>query len=246
MDSELLIPRIKDAVRLMDTSGMPKFVGFLTAEEAAEVLKIANTLYCRYTLFGGYDSAERLVFGAFPEWCEDEEAFSPVTGVTFSYRQQDSLTHRDVLGVLMSLGITRETVGDILIEEGRAVVFLMNSVLPTVLNGITKVANVGVKVTEGFTEPLPCHGKMQDISDTVASERLDCVVSALLNCSRNDAAMLIEDGAVSINSICVLKIVKTVSAGDKITIRRKGKFVILSVSERTRKGRIVLKAKKYI
>ncbi len=246
MDSELLIPRIKDAVRLCDTSGMPKFVGFLTTEEAAEALKTAKKLHCRFNLYGGYDSAERVVFGAFPDWCEDETIFSPITGVTFSYRLQDKLTHRDFLGALMSLGIARETVGDILIEDGRAVVFLIREVVPTVLNGIEKIANAGVTVSEGFNEPLPFHSEMQDISDTVASERLDCVVSALLKCSRNDAVELIRDGAVSVNSVCVDKITKTVSSGDKITVRRKGKFIIESVSDRTRKDRIGLKAKKYI
>lgn len=246
MDSELLVPRIKDAARLCDTSGLPRFVGFLTAEEASEVLRIAKSLHCRFSLFGGYDSAERVVFGVYPDWCEDQSAFCPVKGVTFSFRPQDSLAHRDFLGALMSLGLTRESVGDILIEEGRAVVFLMNTVLPTVLNGIRKVANSGVTVTEGFTQPVPGHGKMQDISDTVASGRLDCVVSALLKCSRNEAATLIEDGAVSVNSVCVDKSTKTVSAGDKITVRRRGKFIIESASSRTRKDRIVLKAKKYI
>ncbi len=246
MDSKLLIPRIKDAVRLCDTSGLPRFIGFLTTEEAAEALKTAKTLHCRFNLYGGYDSAERVVFGVYPDWCEDEAAFSPVRAVTFVYRRQDKLAHRDFLGALMSLGITRETVGDILIEEGRTVVFLLREVVPTVLNGVSKVANAGVTVSNGFTEPLPGQGEMQDISDTVASERLDCVVSALLKCSRNEAAELIRDGAVSVNSVCVDKSTKTVSAGDKITVRRRGKFIIESASSRTRKDRIVLKAKKYI
>jgi RNA-binding protein YlmH len=246
MDSELLIARIRDAIRLCDTSGMPKFVGFLTAEEAAIAEKTAKNELGRYELFGGYDAAERVVFGAFPDWCEDKAAFSPITSVTFSYRAQDRLSHRDILGALMSLGIRRETVGDILIEEGRAVAFLQRDILPAVLDGIIKIGRVGVTATEGFNEPLPEMGKMLDITDTVASLRLDCVVSALLSCSRGDATELILDGAVSVNSVLVEKCVKTVSAGDKITVRRKGKFIIDSVSERTRKDRIVLKAKKYI
>ncbi|MBQ5746755.1 MAG: hypothetical protein IIV81_02335, partial [Clostridia bacterium] len=79
MDSELLIARIRDAIRLCDTSGMPKFVGFLTAEEAAIAEKTAKNELGRYELFGGYDAAERVVFGAFPDWCEDKAAFSPIT-----------------------------------------------------------------------------------------------------------------------------------------------------------------------
>ncbi len=246
METELIIPRIRDAIRLCDTSSMPKFVGFLTASEAAIAAEFVSKLGCNAELFGGYDGAERVYFGIFPDWCEDKDAFFPIATVTFSYRRQDKLTHRDFLGALMALGIERQTVGDILIEEGRAIAFLSRDIVKCVLSGITKVASVGVSLSEGFQYPLPGASSMKEITDTVASTRLDCIVAALLKCSRGQAATFIEDGLVAVNSVCVEKTVKAVRNGDKITVRGKGKFVIDSVEDRTRKDRIILKAKKYM
>lgn len=246
MEGSLISPRIKDALRLCRTSSMPRFVGFLRPAEAAEAENIAKKEGCNFEFFGGYEGAERTFFCAYPDWCEDRSTFSPVEAVTFSYRKQDSLTHRDFLGALMSLGITRESVGDILIEESRAVVFLSKEIVPFVLDGIKKVANVGVTLTKGATKPLPQMGQTKEIADTVASLRLDCVVASLLNCSRSQATDLISQGLVYLNSIATEKPVKTVASGDIITVRGKGKFEISSVADRTKKDRIVLKAEKYV
>lgn len=246
MNAELLTPRVNDAVRLCETSSMPRFIGFLSSSEAAEVNDCAKRLGCTFSFFGGFENAERTYFGVFPDWCEDKSAFWPIEAVTFKYRGQDKLTHRDFLGALMSLGITRETVGDILVEEGRAVAFLNRDILSAVLNGIDKIGRVGVEVEQGFTKPLPEASATIDITDTVASLRLDSVVAALINSSRTKAVALIEQGFVSINSFCVEKSTRTVNVGDRITVRGVGKFIIDSSDGRTKKDRIVLKAKKYI
>lgn len=246
MESELLIPRVRDAVRICDTSSMPRFIGFLTPTEAVIALKEAQSLGGGCELFGGYEDAERTFLGIFPDWCEDRDPFWPITSVTFHFRKQDKLTHRDILGALMSLGIVRETVGDILIEEGRAVAFLNRDILSAVMQGIGKVASAGVTLTEGFEGGLPGASELIEMTDTIASARLDCVVAALIKSSRSRAAAVIEDGLVSVNSVSIMKTVKIVTSGDKITVRRVGRFLIDSVDDYTKKGRIILRAKKYI
>lgn len=246
MESELLIPRINDAVRLCESTQTPKFVGFLTSNQVAEAEKELKKFSTAYSFYGGYDEAERVLFGAFPEWCEERDALFPIAPVTFTYRKCDKLSHRDFLGALMSLGISRETVGDILIEEGRAVAFLSSDITDFVLSQIDKVARVGVMAEKGYVPPLPNMSGFEEITDTVASPRLDCVVASLSKCSRSQAETLILDGLVSINSVCVTKTVKAVLDGDKITIRKKGKFVIESLTQKTKKNRVILIAKKYV
>lgn len=246
MDSALFIPRILDAVRLCDASSMPKFVGFLTPAEAAEADNAVKKLACTCSFFGGYKEAERVYFGVFPDWCEDREDFFPISPLTFTFRACDRLTHRDFLGALMSLGIVREAVGDILIEEGRTVVFLNSELSDFVSTQLTKVGRVGVKCEKSVTLPLPGGSKLEPITDTVASTRLDCVVASLARCSRGQAAELIADGLVTVNSFCVTKAVKTVYDGDRISIRGKGRFLIDSVSGRSKKDRVILLANKYL
>jgi len=246
MDSSLVAARISDAVRLCNNASFPKFVGFLRPEEVVEAKSVAEKLGCKFCFFGGYESAQRLFFGAFPDWCNDFDGYFPITPVTILLKDGSALSHRHFLGARLSLGIKREAVGDILIEKGRAVAFLSSEIAPFVKEQLTKVANVGVVVTEGFTASLPGMSGFETLSATVASSRLDCVVSALIKSSRSRACDLIAEKLVSVNSILTEKTVKTVFSGDTVTIRGKGKFIIESLDGRTKKDRIILVAKKYI
>ena len=243
MNNNLLLARIDDLKQQCEKTNTPKFLGFLTADEVSVVVKHLKPGE-RYQLFGGYEDAERVVVGILPDWCD--EASFPIMPITFIYRECDTLTHRDFLGALMALGINRETVGDILIEPGRAVTFVSCDVAKFVLTQIEKIGNVRVALTEGFSNPLPQCGKKQTCTVTVASLRLDCVVSALCNISRKEAARKIVDGFVSVNSVSVNKITSLINAQSKIVVRQKGKFQITACDDYSKKGRIILKYDKYV
>lgn len=86
---------------------------------------------------------------------EPSTSMFPICGIEFSFRKCDRLTHRDFLGSLMSLGIERETVGDILVEDGRAVVFVKAELSDYVKSQISKVGRVGVKVDDADLSKLP-------------------------------------------------------------------------------------------
>ena len=246
MDEQILFSRIKDALRLKDTTGLFKTVGFLSENEIAKVRILPELMGERYEFFGGYEDAERCFFVALPEWCESAESLCIVNSFTFTYRPCDKLTHRDFLGAFMSLGITRESIGDILCGEGRTVAFVSETVGKYVASQIEKVGSVGVKVEEGFSLPLPKSSVLKEFTDTVASLRLDSVVSALLGTSREKAKEVIAEKRVLVNSLEVDKITASVTENTKITIRGVGKFIINSAGETTKKGRFILKYSKYV
>ncbi len=244
MDSELLPKRVEDAHRLCEKTSSPKFLGFLTPNEAAVAEGILCRLHARYQFFGGFHGAERVVLALLPAWCE-EVAF-PITALTFKYRECDNLSHRDFLGSLMALGIARETVGDILVESGRAVAFVSRDIVRFITDNITKVGSVGVTISEGYTEPLPSMGKKEQFTDTVASVRLDCIIASLCHESRNGANDKILSGEVSVNSVECAKPTRNIISGDIITVRHKGRYYIDSVDELSKKGRVILKYSKFI
>ncbi len=243
MDNKILPARVEDLLLQCERTSSPKFLGFLTPAEASVVVScLKNT--DRYILFGGYEGAERTMLCVRPQWCED--CNMPIVAVTFLYRRCDALSHSDFLGALMALGINRETVGDILIESGRAVAFVHSDVADFVLSQITKIGSVGVELKKGCDLPLPNAAKTQPASDTVASLRIDCVVSALCGFSRSAAADAISDGFVAVNSVAVTKPTYLVKCGDTVTVRQKGRFKITACDECSKKGRIILKYDKYI
>ena len=244
MDTELLVARVKDTAEICERTSRPKFFGFLSEEQAVLAAKNLAGAGCDFSFFGGYDGAKRVMLGCFPEW--DCTRNFPIGAVTFLYRKADEIRHRDFLGSLMALGLTRESVGDILIESGRAVAFVTEEIKDYVIAQTDKIGRVGVVCKPGFSLPLPVSDTLAEFSDTVSSARLDCVVSALGGFSRSAAAEKIAGGLVTVNSELCEKTTKIISSGDILSIRGKGKFIIVSLDERTKKNRIVIKYKKYV
>lgn len=236
--------RVSDAINLSQLRSIPRYVGFLTAAQCAECSPILRTQ--KHSFFGGYEGAERTMLGVFPDWCDFDSTAFPITAITFSYKSCYKLTHRDFLGTVMSLGITRQSVGDILIENGRAVMFITEELAGYVLSQISKVGGVGVSLSEGYTLPLPNSSSVTECSGTVASLRADCVIAALIGKSRGIALELIEKGMVSINSVGTLKPTQVVKANDIVSVRGSGKYKITESGTLSKKGRIILKWNKYI
>ena len=131
-------------------------------------------------------------------------------------------------------------------ENGRAVAFFKDEVLDFVKSNVSKIGRVGVELSLGFKEPLPQSSKLVLSSSTVSSLRLDCVVSAVADISRNKAEEFINLGYVSVNSVVCEKTTKQITDGDVISIRSKGKFIIDSTSKKSKKDRIILEFKKYL
>lgn len=244
MDTEILRARLFDTVNITLKNSRPKYIGFLTLSERAFAENELKNTDCRISFYGGYPDAERVMLGCFPDWMDSDEF--PVKAITFEYRKCDSLSHRDFLGALMSLGIERETVGDILVEPGRAVVFVCDELYSYIKTQIIKIGNVGVAVYDGFEEPLPQGDILAEFTETVSSERIDCVIAALCGFSRTKAAELLNSGLVTVNSVIITKPTRSVAENDVISVRSKGRFIIVSLDGRTKKGRIILKYKKHI
>ena len=126
METELFKARLKDTADICAKTSKPKYLGFLSAAEAVLAGQTLKNADCRTSFYGGYETAERVMLGCFPDWLE-EDSF-PISALTFKFRENDTLYHRDFLGSLMALGIKRETVGDILTEQGRAVIFVTDEI----------------------------------------------------------------------------------------------------------------------
>ncbi len=144
------------------------------------------------------------------------------------------------------MGIKRETIGDILCGEEMAVVFLREEIAPFVRDQLTKVGGVGVTVVEDYTGPLPAAHMYRSLEDTVASARLDAVVKALVRVSREQAASMIVGGQVSLNHVVTEDVSRRVDSPCTISVRGVGRFLVDQLGPPTKKGRLVLFARKCV
>lgn len=246
-EDKWLSARVADAVALCDRQSCPHFVGFLDEGQRAQVMLLLHREKAvSFRFFGGFDGAERTVLGVFPPFIEPEDALFPLRVLKFSYRAQAALSHRDFLGTMLSCGIRREAVGDIVCGAGETIAVVSEEVAPFLQQQIEKVGGEGVTVMTADGETLTVERRFQPISATVASPRLDNVVKALMGCSREKAAVAIVGGLVSVNHVPYDAVAKTVVEGDILSLRGVGRFRIEALSAHTKKGRLFLAAQKYL
>ena len=210
--------------------------------------------------FGGYFAAQRKQIFLLPEYLVEsvtkdtffdmlaEDFGESVRAIKVRGSGFRKLSHRDYLGSILSFGIERETIGDICILDDYSAIIFCNAEVEKYLSSVMEsVGNDKVKLESTTVDiNMPSTQKYQAFSDTVASERLDCVVASLCNLAREKGQNLIKGGLVEHNYETAAKIDTRVVAGDIISARGYGKFVIRDISQTTKKGRIRLLAEKYI
>lgn len=222
-----------------------RFTGFLDLRQAAVARRLAAHTEAGILFYGGSPDAERVMMGAFaPDEIPDAQAF-PIVPVTVSFRLEDPVGHRDLLGSLLGLGLSREAVGDLLLEKGRAVCFLTPTAADLALRELQKAGKWGLRVTRGYTGELP-EKKFEKLSVNVSAFRLDCVVAALTNLSREKAQQMVRAQLVCVDGITVQEPARQIVAGNILSLRGYGKFVFDSTLRTTKKDRLVLEFRKYV
>ena len=233
---KLFLSKLDDAVFLCQKRQKPYFFSFLSeAEQARAEDHLKRIGFDSYGFFGGYENSERKVLCLD---CYGDDEDYPIEALEFSYRAADKLTHRDFLGALMSLGIERETVGDILVGDGRTVVFVKSEIAEYIESQIFKIGRVGVRISDADIGSLPQGRGVEEMSAVVSSLRLDNIVAAVSGLSREKTKNLILSGNVTLNFVECTNISKAVCDGDTLTVRGKGKFKINGVMGETKKHRI--------
>ncbi len=213
---------------------------FLGLSEISELCDVR--LSVPVNLWGGFSDAERVVacFGD-REYYKDNKDF-PINCIMIEPVNQkfaDTLSHRDFLGSLMGLGIRREMLGDIIINENCGYLFAIDSICDYIIDNLTQVKHTTVKcslVDEIPQNALPIPERNEVI---VSSERLDVLVSAVYNLSRSKAQVLFNQEKVFING-AVKSSSFVAKTGDKISVRGYGRFIYNGVLRHTKKDRCVV------
>lgn len=194
----------------------------------------------------GHENAVRKVLCVYNDYFID--SWKSETGVkclTFKYRTEDKLTHRDFLGSLMALRLKRETIGDIIIGDGITQIFVTEIASVHIMNELCKVGKVGVSIYDDIPFELDVIQEYEDISGTVSSLRLDSILSLSIHQSREKSARLIQALGVQLNYVQVNSVSKELKCGDVFSVKGYGKFILSDVTGFSKKGRIHITVRKY-
>ena len=144
----------------------------------------------------------------------------------------------------MSLGIKREKVGDIIIHENFAQVITSSDICDFIVINLDKISRNSVTVKEISKEEIVYNPpNYKDISFTVSSERLDCIVSGIYNISRQDSLKYISADKVYVDYEKVISPSRLIKDESLISVRGKGRAKVTQVGDLTKKGKIKVRAK---
>lgn len=225
-------------------SGRAFFTKFLTPADAREIEMRFPKLSVPLSFFGGYHDAERLV-ACFGEVYDNSEY--PIRAVMVHQKGGRELSHRDYMGTVLSLGIKREMIGDIVVTDDGAYVFCLEEIADFIADSLIKVGGAGVsaKVIDS-PQDIVIERKYEKLSATVSSLRLDCVVSAATGKSRSASSPFIGKGLVCVNYKEASSVSMSIKDGDIVSVRGMGKFLIRTDERLTKKGRIHVDIYKYV
>lgn len=248
-EDKVLLAKIWDKISAGMRKNIPASTCFLSPRE----LQMARYLFgeeAGLTSFGGYRDAERKMLCWLPEYLDEAwlwEEDSPLICLQASFWDGDTPSHRDFLGALMGAGIARETIGDICVGKGSSCFFATREIAPYILQNLTSAGRTHLQLEAiPLTQVEIAEPETKEIRDTVASLRLDSMISSGFRVGRSLAAEYITAGRAAIDGLPCEKPDKPVSEGMKISVRGLGKIKVKSVGGHTKKGRISVVIDRYV
>ena len=244
MGDDIFVNRINDVYRLCEKYHSPRFSKFLDEEE---ISRLKSEGFLGGVLFGGYEGCERKILGAFPDWMEPSFDEFPIKALHIIKRYEKELSHRNYLGTILSLGIERNKIGDILVLDDGAYVFVLDDIADFIKDNIKKISHCGVYIEECNLFDVKIPEKKHELLDVIAAAlRVDAVLAGLLHISRNDAKSYLSSGYVKVNHTEIKEADFEVKENDLLSIRGFGRTEIFSVGNKTRSDRVHITIKKYL
>ena len=258
-DLQLLEKRFEELSRIAYQRDIITFTDFLNLNEQNILHTLPkDTLYSRYVSFGGYDLAERQMAAFIPDALylrcgkkelEPEETGYPLHALqiaALNRRFSEELSHRDYLGAILNLGIERSKTGDILAYEDEALIFVHKDMTELICSELTRVRHTTVRVETVPLTEIDYTPRYEEVRGTVASVRLDSLLSVAFSSSRSKLTGLIEGAKVYVNGRLVTSNGYQPQEGDIISVRGMGKFSYVGTGGPTRKKRLSVVIHRYV
>ena len=247
-EDKVLLAKVWDKVNAGMRKNIPANTCFLSQREQELCRYLFGQMDGLYA-FGGYESAERKMLVYLPDYLDESylQEDAPMVCLRATFYEGDSPAHRDFLGALMGAGIARETVGDICVGNGSCDFFVTAEIAPYVEQNFDSAGRTKLRLErislDAVSVPEP---ETKEIKDTLASLRLDSVISAGFRIGRSAAGDYVTAGKAAIDGLPCEKPDRTVAEGATVSVRGLGKIKLESVNGQTKKGRISVVIHRYV
>ncbi|MDK2805599.1 YlmH/Sll1252 family protein [Thermoanaerobacterium thermosaccharolyticum] len=242
------IARLEDIAKWVQKNKRDRYTDFLSLRDQKILLKLMtqfDDINCRF--IGGFDAAERKIAHIYPKFKGAVDAYkAPISAIRIN-GDLSRLSHRDVLGSILGLGIKRDKVGDIIKRQESCDIVVHNDIVSYILINLHKIGKERVNVYSiNLDEIMEPEVKYDDINTTVASIRLDSIIASGFKLSRTKASELIKAGLAEVNWETKLEPSFEIKEGDIISLRGHGRIKFEKILGTTKKGRIYVHILRYI
>ena len=246
LDENMLRARTRDLAEQCDRKNRTVTTGFLTPAEMTIVHASAERSGIPFKISGGYETAERRILLFLPDYLEaaepDWDEYLQVLHITAA---KDGLDHRDYLGAILALGMRRDQIGDILVQEKSARVIVLPGISEFLTLNMEKAGSTRVTITrETLADLVIPDSQLITITGNVSSLRLDNVAAEGFNMPRSEMAERIRSGQVHLNFVPELRPDHALKPGDMISLRGYGRLNFVSIDGRSRKDRFFITLEK--
>ncbi|BBF42248.1 hypothetical protein lbkm_0930 [Lachnospiraceae bacterium KM106-2] len=248
-EEQLFAKRLLELANSAYYKGIPKYTDFMNLNEISIFLSMLKELpKIDYRFEGGYDGAERKILSFYQKesYIEPEFDIAILEIKPLNAKFSDDLTHRDYLGAILNLGIDRSKTGDILLMEDKTYLFCDGRIATFLTDSLCKIKHTNVSCRQVDHADFHYEPKFEQISGSISSERIDCVIPLAFKGSRSGMSHLIAAGKVYVNGKLMQSNSYQLKEDDVISVRGYGKFIYKGYTNQTKKGRFYATLLKYI
>ena len=229
-----------NAARFVAHKGVRRFTRYLDPAQVVQARQIAREYGVLFCAWGGYERSERQI-GCFYTADDGDISFEeyPITCLSARIAAKFChVTHRDLLGSFMALGLTRDCIGDIIIVSDRVYLFVHEQTADFIAVSMTSAGNASLSFEIMDRAPDIPEPKGTSFSAVVSSLRLDAVLAAAYHLSRSEAASAIRSGLVKVNHLPEERTDIPLAEDTLLSLKGKGRVRFVRINGETRKQRI--------
>ncbi len=244
-EETLLLNKLKEKANRAGYRNSIEYTNFLDLNEQ-EIFKWNQKEFnnVKYDFYGGNPEAERKLICFYNSDISTdikETCDYPVSILKITNNSTQKCSHRDYLGAVLNLGITRDLIGDIIVIDNSAYLYCMEHISEFICDNLFQVKNCSIMISKAPKEDmLYIKPEYILIKGSVSSLRIDSIIKLAFSMSRTNSQALILSKKVFLNSKLVEKIYQQATLNDIISVRGFGKCKISKIGELTKKSRIMV------
>ena len=248
-DAELTKKRFAELLRKSENAPYFIFTDFLGLMEQALFHDVKRDFPCgKYSIWGGAEGTERIMIrlGDTDELGYEEPFPISILKIEpLSIKYAEALTHRDYLGSVLALGIERSMLGDIIIREKNAYIFVKEDMANYIIDSLSRVRRTDVRLARIDALPEGELYKTERRRLQAAGERVDAVIAKLFGLSRENSLSLFKKGLVFADGKQIASASYIPKRNEVISVRGYGRFIYLGYETLTKKGKLNIEVDLY-